>query len=338
MADNAHDAVAEVLKETGFNPNDTSGYSQGGPAEETPVADPPAEETPAPTPEETPAEETPAAEETPVAPAKELKDEDFRASAEELAVIDKNPELKKVYRSLIRGFNGKVQTLSTKMKEAETALQVVETIRTDPARAVRTMAAAAGIKLVEAEPSAPAAGEAAPTVKNLQDKVHESLSGKLGKEAADVLAPVLLDAVRSIVGEETAPLHQTLEEGKKATAEQALRAGIAEFGNSVIDDGGDWDEGIEKDMAGLIGKVLPGKGMTLPEFLEVLHTTVVSKRQKTEQVASQVTRLRKAAATVEPVRPSRPAPTAPSVITPEMDIKEATRLAVAQARKEVGAR
>jgi hypothetical protein len=336
VMDSVREAVNETLKETGFVPEGDSPATVPVVAttEETTET---SEETPTPTsetaPEATP-EETPEA--TPEAPVPETKEkppvEDFRPSAEELEAIDKDPNLRKVYRSMVRGFQKKTTELATKQKEAESALQVVATIRQDPVKALRTMAAAAGIRL--AEDPVPKVSET-PVEKTMQERLKENLTARIGAEAAEVLAPVLYDAVESIAGEKLAPVQRALDENKKATAEQALRAGIAEFGSKVIEDGGEWDEDVEKEMAALIGKVVPGKDTTLPEFLDVLYDRVQSTRRKIGQTTEQITRIRRAASSVEPVRPSRPPAAGPKPIAPGMSAKEATALAVAQAKEEL---
>lgn len=270
------------------------------------------------------------------AAATEEEEDSWKPSAEELEVIDKNPELKKVYRSMVRGLTQKTTDLANKRKEAEMALEVVQAVRKNPELAIRAMAAAAGLKI--AEPAAAAAAPETPEEKSIQDRVREKLQAKLGKEAADVLAPALLEVVQEINGVELAPIKERFAASEKQAGSQALRAGIAEFGAKVVESGGEWNEEIEKEMAALVPKIQPAEGTTLPEFLEILHANVMTKRTRKGTVQRQTTRIKEAAKAVEPRQAARPAPTAEKSITPGMDPKEATAFAVAQAKADLGVR
>jgi len=263
------------------------------------------------------------------------EDGDFRPSAEELEAIDKNPELKKVYRSMVKGFTAKTTELAEKRKEAEAAMNAVNAIKENPVAAIRAMAAAANIKLAEEPaPTAPTTT----TEKTVIQKLQESLEAKIGKEAADVLAPVLLEAVGVITGEELGPVKLAIEQQRKVAEAQSLRTSISEFGSSVVEDGGEWDEDVEREMATLVNKVVPREGVTLPEYLEVLYNNVQTIRNKMKTTEREVTRIKTAAQRAEPVRAVRTTAPAPRQITPGMDLKEATALAVAAARAEAASR
>lgn len=274
------------------------------------------------------------------APAKEKEPrEDFKVTAEELEVIDKDPNLKKVYRSMVRGFSKKMEETSNLRKEAEKALQAVAEIRADPIAAARAIAASAGKKLEEL-PTETAAAVA--VAKTSLDKARDQLEARVGKDAADILAPVLYEVVQSLMGEELAPVKQTLADREQEAAEQVLKSNISAFGSSVIEDGGEWDEDIEKEMAALItsGEVAPGRGpdgktkVSLPKFLDHLHNIVIRDRERKHVTSERVLRLREAVTVAEPTRSTRPTASAPEEIVAGMDPKKATALAIAAARRE----
>lgn len=334
------EAVASTIEETGFDPVTSTGFASETPQPEvsdetirdekgqfTKEEPEPAKEEP----ESTKEEPEPVKE---VKPAKELK-EDFRVTAEELDIIDKDPQLKKVYRSMLRGFNKKMEETSGVRKEAEHALELVEQIRANPREAAKVILASVKEEALP-EPEKAVVTETALT------KVRETLKAKVGEEAADVLAPVIFDVVGSLLGEEIAPIKQTLATQEKIAAAQTLRANISNFGAQVIEDGGEWDEDIEKEMSVLItsGEVAPGRDekgnlkVDLPRFLGRLYSIVQSDRQKKHTTSEKVLRLREAVTVAEPTRTVRSKAPAPKSIEPGMDIREATRVAVAAAQRE----
>lgn len=334
------DAVGSAIKETGFV--DSTAEGGGGTTSESdaPVTEA-TEETSADKEKLVATEEK--VEETddktePVKVEEKSKDEDeedLRLSAEELEIIDKNPELKKVYRGMVRANSRKGEVLANKRKEADNALQLMSAFRDKPAETLRAMAAALNIKLVEEAPPA-----APPAEKTNLEKIRASLEAKVGKEAAEILAPSILEAVSSVIGEEMAPVKQTLQDQVETANRHSLRSAVSAFASETVEGGGEWNADIEKEMAQMLadGKVLPGKGATLPEFLGILYNQIQTKRGQTKVVTEKITRLKKAAEVSEPVRSTKPQPPAEPVIRPGMNIKEATALAINSARKEISAR
>lgn len=289
------------------------------------------------------------------APAKDGKtketpaesEEEYRATAEELAAIDKNPELKKVYRSLQRRFTQRTTELSGLRKEAEMAMSAIESVRSDPEGAILALATAANLKVTRADgtplgskPGAGAATTATAEEDDVVSAVHAELTGKLGKEVADAMTPALVTAVQRLTGREVAPMKARLEADEKAAADRSLQAGIQSFGASIISDGGEWDDEMPAEMAKLVkdGVIRPNQGAKLEDFLGTLHTLATAHRQRKGSSVRQINRIKESVRTVEPARPANSPAPVPKTIHVGMDIKEATRLAVEQARADQAVR
>lgn len=280
-----------------------------------------------------------------VAAAPETEPEEFHATHEELQEIDKNPGLKKVYRSIQRRFTEKTTEIANFRKQGEAAIAAVETMRTNPKESLKALAEMAGATIKfndEASPATPASPAAAvvPAPSTLE-KTTKFLTDKLGAEAAEVLGPTLVELVEMLTEEKISPLKKTNQINEEQAATLARKRAVSDFGANIVKEGGEWDEAIEKEVADLIrsGKILPGENATLPEFLTFAHNHVTAGRSRKTTVSTEVDRLRRVAAAAEPVRPARTAPpaAAPS-ITAEMDPKLAVSLAVKLAREQMAAR
>lgn len=350
VAASIRDAVASASQEAGYSPDkDATGFATESlaPTPETPapaeVAAP--EKETAKTEDEgtiiepTEDEETETPTPTPVK-ATETPEEDTEAytvSAEDLERIEKDPGLKNIHRSMVRGFTAKTKALSNTKKLYEADHEAIEALKKDPHNVLKQMVEAAGLKLAEdpaATSTVPASTEA-----EIDAEIVALLKANIGEEAANVLGPALVKVVKTVTGKAIAPIQ--LDNEKRAKSEGALRlkTDIANFGTKVIADGGDWDESVEQEMAALVGKILPGKDATLPEFLTVLHNNVQTNRRAKESNQRETDRLRKAKKKDEPIRPARPNPTpTDQVITAGMDSKQATRLALESAKRELAGR
>ena len=99
MIDKVREAVAESVKDTGADIPEPSGYARPSvakPIKEAKPKEAPAEEAKdAKVTEEKP-EPAPQSKEEPKPEEAKSEEDDFRATEDELALIDKNPELKKV--------------------------------------------------------------------------------------------------------------------------------------------------------------------------------------------------------------------------------------------------
>lgn len=326
-------AVEEALKESGLSPDGTAGGEGGGTPEGETEPETPAGET---------EPEKPAAEKVEKEPAKPAKPEGeekptfYKPTAAQLDAIDKSPELKAVYRSMLRHFHSANEENANSRKEGEAAIAAVKAIKDNPVETIKAMAIAAGIKLAPEDKS-----DDKKTEKSRVDVIKELLEKRIGKDAADILAPSLEEAVASITREELAkeigPVKQSLAAAEKTANDQLLANGISAFGAQVVEDGGEWDEDLEKEMADLVlkGKVQPGPETTLPEFLDILHSKVLMSRRKSEELTRRTERLRHAAEDKEPVTPKRPSAAPSPVIKPGMNEKDAVNLAVELAQKEL---
>jgi hypothetical protein len=341
------EAVATVSKEQGYTPDkEASGFATQSLDPETPaVAEP--EKTPEKTEtkvgeedsiivdpnavEEEEETETPVVKE-PEKVVEEEEEEALTFSPEDLERIEKDPGLKKIHRSMVRGFTEKTKALSTLKKTYEADHAAIEALKKDPHGVLKQMVEAAGLKLAEEPtPTVPTATE-----EQIDAEIIALLKANIGEEAANVLGPALVKVVKTVTGKAIAPIQKDNEQRAKSESALRLKSQIADFGTRVVAEGGDWDETVEQEMAALVGKVTPGKDVSLPDFLTILHNTVQTNRRAKEGNKREVVRLKKAKEKDEPVRPTKPAPTPTEpVIAAGMDIKEATRAALDSARRQV---
>jgi len=231
------------------------------------------------------------------------EDDDRELTPEELAAIDADPKLKQVYRNIKRQFYQKTGTLAEQRKQAEEALGAFDTIRTNPRESIRAMAEAAGMRVV---------GE--PTI---EDEVMAELRQSIGKEAAEVLGPTLVRTIEKLTNRAIEPLTREQQQREAAANTSAVKREIAGFGQRVADQGDEWSEEIEREMAALVPKMPPHPNASLPDYLNVLHANVMVNRRARGKGRA----------------PGR-APV--GTIKAGMDPREAARVAVAQARRDLG--
>src|SRR3990172_229442 len=134
MSDTLNAAIASAVSETTSEIDTGSGETttEAGPAtESTPGAD---------------AAPAPAA-----APPKPEPDEDFKLSAVELDLVNKSPELRKAYRSMVKGFTAKTTALAETRKSLEEKAKIADWIQSDPDAAVETLARMRGKTLAQAK-------------------------------------------------------------------------------------------------------------------------------------------------------------------------------------------
>ena len=300
---------------------------------------PPAAET-KPAAEAKPAEEAPKPPTNPDAPQNE--DEAFNLTAEDFEEMEKNPVAKKAYKSMLRGFRAKAAALADKRKAFESDEQIMAQIRTNPRAAIQALASVAGIPVAFAgeQPAAPAAGQpAADPVTSAIDAASKQLDDVLTPDGAKILRPILTNMMKAIAEQAVAPYKAKTETQERIAAEVTLQSTVKSFGAARLADGDEWSPEIEAEMAGLVGKVLPGRGMTINDYIQSLYDQVAAKHIRAAAKTREFERLRAAAGAAEPVRGVR-APGAGTMpaITTSMSHEEAARVAVAQALAEMGAR
>jgi len=236
-------------------------------------------------------------------------------TAEELAAIDRDPKAKEVYRSLVRRHNTASRARADQRKDAERALHAVQLLQRDPQGVIRALAQHMGLRIE---------GGDTPTV---LERVTKRLAKSLGPDAAAAFAEPMVDVFKEVVQEEVAPLRQGHEAAQQVAQAQALNDGIAQFSAGVRESGGDWDESVEREMAALITQrgLRPGPGMTLPDFLDALHSNVMAARARANRASGGGR------------APARRAGGGGS-IRAGMDPRKAADIAVAEAQRELGVR
>jgi len=309
-------AVAESTKEAG--------------GESTPAPDP----TPASSPTPEPAAPAPEAAKPeaakPEPPPTEEADEFWTPTADELAAIDKNPELKKVYRSMQRGMTQKAQTLAQERKRLENQAAVVEWIQRDPANAIRAIAAASNVDLGGPGPK--------PTETKVADSLEAKWAETVGPDAAKILRPLFEETARTILAQEVAPYKEQTEQLAKAAVQRGIAASVAEFGATVSSRGEEWDDATQAEMAKLAQIVEPGANTPINEYLGVLYDTVMANRMRTKSARSNLERLRRVRTEAEPANTARTSPAAEEKIDTSMSDRDAVAVAVRLAKQSLNIR
>ena len=301
----------------------------------------PTETTPEEKPAEKPASEATAKPEDKKPEEKSDEDDFWKPTAEELAAIEADAKLQKVYKSMQRGLTKKTQEIAAKTKDDEEALNFARWFKADPANAARVIAQHAGLELAEklAEGKTPAKASNA-----VVDELATKWEKTLGKEGAAALRPLIEETVESITKTLMEPVTATTEELAHAATERGVAATVTEFGANLIQQGFEWDDDIQQEMADLSKKVEPatddkGNRVPMPEYLDTLYSAVVAKRDRASKTKTALDRLKRIKAEAEPGAPVTAAPTTdpdrPSLGTP---INEAVAIAVKAARRQMGQR
>jgi len=270
---------------------------------------------------------------TPDAPdtrADDDEEEFFAPTAEELAAIEADPRLKKVYLSMRRGFTKKTTELAAVRKDYQQAHDVAEWIRSDPESAIRSIAAATGVSFAQAEKIAEQAVDADPIARAWDEGV--------GADAAKILRPIIEQTIDARIAPRVKPLEEATETATKAAIERGISASIREFGAEVTARGEEWDDELQRDMAKIATNVNPGPQTTFPEFMTAVYDAAVARRMRTKSARSNLDRLKRARTEAEPVNVSRPAPKSEERITSDMSDKDAVAIAVRQATRDLNAR
>lgn len=233
--------------------------------------------------------------------------DDGDLTAEELSGIDSDPRSKAVYRSLVRKARAAGERLDAEGQQVGFYMRAVEDFRRDPDGVLRALAQARGGRIE------------LPGDKTPRERIQERLAKSIGPEAAEVLAEPII----GLVQEMTEPLIGDLQERERQSGLQQLREGIAEFGHQVKEAGGEWSLDVEHEMAALVPKFPPGPSVRsladLPGYLEILHAQVMAERRLMATIPA-------------------PATPATATIRAGMNPREAARIAVAAAQREVRAR
>jgi len=267
--------------------------------------------------------------EKPAAAAPPEEDEVFTPTAEELALIDKSPELKKVYRSMQRGLTQKAQSLADMRKALEQKANIVDWIQADPAAAIKAISEYTGVNLSKPTPT---------TEAKVADSLETKWAEVVGEDAAKLLRPLFEDTARAILEKEVAPYKAQTEALAKTAAERGVAASVREFGASIAERGDEWADDIQGEMAALAERIEPGKDTPIGEYLDVLYDKVMAGRMRSKSARANLERLRKVRTEVEPSNAGRPAPASEERITNDMSDKDAVAIAVRMAKQSMGVR
>ena len=285
----------------------------------------------------------PATPATPAVPAAGADaDLDLNLTAEDLAEIEKNPLAKKAYKVMVRGLNKKMMEIADRRKGMEADLDVIDRVKKSPTAGLQALAAVLGIPITigQSADATTAAATAAQLPADPLAAVQAKLEQVLTPDGAKALMPILVELIQGVTGKDLAPIRQDLAAGRQATVMTQIDRALLAYGSSVKDRGDEWTEEIQAGMTELIGKIRPGQGITLDDYLDVLYDRVNGQKVRTQSRQRTLERLRAAAGATEPIHAARPdaTRTRDRQITADMGDEEATDLAVAQTLEEMGLR
>lgn len=123
----------------------------------------------------------------------EEEQESLLVTPEELKAIKADPTLSKLYRSLNKGFTENSQKRAAQVKEAESAMQLVQALRSDPKGTLQQLAQLAQVQLGPE--------------KVADADVHQQMTELFGEEVGAKVA----SAVQKLIDERTSGLKQTVE-------------------------------------------------------------------------------------------------------------------------------
>lgn len=274
----------------------------------------------------TPAE-APAAEPEPVEPEPETDPLEV-LSREDLDRINGDPLMRKMYKTVLRGFHSKSEKFAAEKGQLAERLQIVDWIQSDPENAIRTLARAKGINLAE-----PAKSEAQTAV----DDVEKLAIAQFGPEGADtikLLRPIIEKVAEQLVEQRIAPDRQQLEALRQAAASNAIAGALKAFGAERQTAEEPWDDSIQAEMHSIMQRVKPGENVDIKDYLAVLYNNAVAERDRKTRVKANIDRLKKASTKTETPSNMRPAPVQPRSVTADMSDKDAIALAVELAQAD----
>lgn len=274
-----------------------------------------------------------AAKVTPTAKVEEQIEEEevFTPTAEDLALIDKSPELKKVYRSMQKGLTQKSQKYAELTKQHRDEVEIANWIRSNPQEAARTLAASTGMTISEAK-------AAVADVNTVKDELQEEWDKVVGPDAAKLLRPLLEKTAERVAAKNLAPYQEQTEALARAATERGIAASLREFAAEVVERGEEFDDDLQGVMADILGKVHPDENTPIEDVLNIAYNSAVAHRNRERTARANLSRLRKSREESEPFNTSRPAGKSEGRITLDMNDRDAVNEAVRQAQNEIGRR
>lgn len=263
------------------------------------------------------------------------EEEFFTPTAAELDIINKNPELQKVYRSMQRGLTKKSQGLAAEKKAQTEKLQFAEWFQKDPVSAAKAVAATVGLSVQETKQ--------ADTEKEIVDDLTTKWTETVGKDAAALLRPLFEETAAALFEKVVAPYKQTTEGLARAASERGIAATVREFGAEMVQQDLEWDDDIQSEMAKLSNRIEPatdedGNRVSMPEYLETLYDATMAKRNRVRTAKGNLERLKRIRNEAEPVVPAKTPPTQRQSVTADMSVNDAIALAVQLSQRELGGR
>jgi len=293
-------------------------------------------DSPAPATETAPAQEAPVAEITKTEETVKDDEEDEEplvASAEDLKLINENPQLLKVYKSMQRGLTKKAQAMAEARKGFDTErtthqerMQLLDWIQNDPDGALEHLAKIRGKTVAEIKRE---------TGDPVVDSISQEWEKSMGKDATNLLRPLVEKVAKHIFDTNVAPLRQETQQLIQSARQSGLAAHTREFGAAVVERGEEWSDEIQAEMAALVPKLQPGEDVSLQEYLSEVYDSVMAKRARKAGLKRELKRLRETRETVEPTNAARPDPKAETQITSKMSEKDAIAAAVRMAKESL---
>lgn len=279
-------------------------------------------------------------EEKPETKEEEEEDEPFNLSAKDLEAINADPKLQAAYKSMQRGFTRKMQGLSEEAKGLRTAHETMEWVRANKREAIRVLAEQEGIKIpgitAEAVKEEKTAAEVAD---DIESTLMEQWTAKVGKEAAELLVPLVMQTAKQIssktVSTEIEPLRAEAERLASDSTRNSISAQVSRFGAFVQENGGEWTDEVVQAMADKMQVVHPQDSADPQAFLREIYNSVMFERGQSSAKREQLKRLRQAKSSSEPTSTVRPAGKATPEITEDMSERDAIALAVKMANEQL---
>lgn len=263
------------------------------------------------------------------------EEEFFNPTAEELAIIEKSPELKKAYKAFQKGFTKKTTDLKKLREQAKQEIEVAQYIRANPEAAARELAQIAGLTIAEARAEIKEAAKAADSTSGVVDELQSKWAKVVGEEAAALLRPLFEETAKATIEREVYNLRQQTEFLTKQAQQKGITAAVREFGASVVERGEDWSDDVQNEMAKIAGVIAPGDDTSISDYLSTLYDAVQARRSRARLTKQNVDRLRRIREEQEPTTATRSQGKPESKITTDMSDKDAVALAVAQAREQL---
>lgn len=214
--------------------------------------------------------------------AADTDDEGALLSTEQIDALKGDPA--KLIKELNRAATKKFQQLATERKALEPFKGLIDALTENPRDAVMALAQQVGLQV--ADPQAQATEDTAQKLsESVMSRVRETL-GPDYEDLADKLAPVMLWVAQEAAKTTTQPLVQQQEDILRQSAVREMGSVLEAFAKKHPD-----LPKHEKAMAALAEKLPPGKGVSEPEYLEMLYALATRDTQVAERTKKTIARM-----------------------------------------------